>query len=97
MIKILKSEKEIKIIGHAGYDEYGKDIVCSAVSTLIDTTISYFEELNKNFYYEVSNGYAKIKLGDDDIVANKIFKRMCNILKDLTEQYPRNIEMECVK
>ena len=40
MIKVLVAKKdnvinEITLNGHACYDEYGKDIVCAAVSTLV--------------------------------------------------------------
>ena len=44
MIKIsYKKDKlieEIKIQGHAMYSDFGKDIVCSAVSTMVTTTIN---------------------------------------------------------
>ncbi len=35
MISILISDNTIKIEGHADYDEYGKDIVCASVSTIL--------------------------------------------------------------
>ena len=31
--------------GHAGYDDYGKDIVCASVSVLVINTINSLEEL----------------------------------------------------
>ncbi len=34
-----------KISGHAGYDESGKDIICSAVSALAINTVNSIEEL----------------------------------------------------
>ena len=37
-VKVLKNKIEIK--GHALYDDYGKDIVCSAVSSIVTTTIN---------------------------------------------------------
>ena len=33
--------------GHAGFDNYGKDIVCAAVSVLVINTINSLEELTK--------------------------------------------------
>lgn len=36
---------EIMLEGHAGYDESGKDIVCSAVSVLIETLAIMLEKL----------------------------------------------------
>ena len=40
MIKVLKNEKKIEIKGHSNYDDLGKDIVCSAVSSIVTTTIN---------------------------------------------------------
>ena len=36
--------KRIECKGHAGFDEYGKDIVCAAVSVLTINTINSIEE-----------------------------------------------------
>ena len=40
MIKVSKKENIIEITGHSGYDTLGKDIVCSAVSSIVTTTIN---------------------------------------------------------
>lgn len=37
-----------KSLGHAGYDKYGNDIVCSAVSVLVLNTINSIESLTKD-------------------------------------------------
>ncbi|WP_034452208.1 ribosomal-processing cysteine protease Prp [Butyrivibrio sp. AE2032] len=37
--------KRIECKGHAGFDDYGKDIVCAAVSVLTINTINSLEEL----------------------------------------------------
>ena len=54
MIEVIRLNGEIKIKGHAGYDEPGKDIVCAGVSTLVQTLIQSIEELtsDKNFGVE---------------------------------------------
>ena len=49
MIRILISKhnneySQIKAFGHAEYDEYGKDIICSAVSVLIINTANSLEK-----------------------------------------------------
>lgn len=33
--------------GHAGYADYGKDIVCAAISVLVINTVNSFEEITK--------------------------------------------------
>ena len=40
MITIKRNNNKIVISGHALYDEYGKDIVCASVSSIIYTTIN---------------------------------------------------------
>ncbi len=35
MIEILITDNSISIEGHADYDEYGKDIICASVSTIL--------------------------------------------------------------
>ena len=37
-IKILKDYIEVK--GHANYDDFGKDIVCASVSSIVITTVN---------------------------------------------------------
>ena len=39
MIKVEVTKKDISIAGHAMYDDYGKDIVCAAVSSVITTSV----------------------------------------------------------
>lgn len=35
MIEVLITDNSIVIKGHANYDEYGKDIICASVSTIL--------------------------------------------------------------
>ena len=39
--------KKIAILGHAMYDDYGKDIVCSAASSIVTTTVNGILALDK--------------------------------------------------
>ena len=40
--------KKVSILGHAMYDDYGKDIVCSAASSIVTTTINGILSLDKD-------------------------------------------------
>ena len=59
-----------EIKGHAGYDEYGKDIVCAAVSTLAYTAVGAISEVTKIVAYSQKDGYMKCSvpkdISDDD-------------------------------
>jgi hypothetical protein len=54
---------EFEISGHAGYDEYGRDIVCSAVSILGQAAvIGLLEYVRIDCTYEIEDGYLYCRL-----------------------------------
>lgn len=100
MIKV-KLEKEnakykkITMTGHAMYDDYGKDIVCAAASSIATTTINGVLALNKeSLGYEVSDKGLVIEVKDTFDTTQTLINNMVNLLKDLEEQYPENIEVK---
>ena len=56
MIKITVKRNEngicnsVHVSGHAGYDEYGRDIVCAAVSILVINTINSIEQFTEDHF-----------------------------------------------
>ena len=85
--------KEIKISGHANFADYGKDIVCAAVSTLVTTTINNILTLNNEaIEYKDSGEYILITNKDNEI-ADKLLNNMLNMLSELAEDYPNNIKI----
>ena len=87
--------KKITILGHAMYDDYGKDIVCAAVSSITTTTVNGILALNKeSLSYEVSDKGLTIEVLDNEVVTQTLINNMVNLLKDLEEQYPENIEVK---
>lgn len=61
MTKVYKEGGAIVIDGHANYAEYGKDIVCAAVSTLAQTLICSLEMLtDAHIKTIITDGYIKI-------------------------------------
>ena len=84
---------EVKISGHSLYDVVGKDIVCSAVSSIVTTTINDILVLEKDaIKYEVSEGYILITNTDSEM-ASKLLDIMINMLKELALSYPKNIKI----
>ena len=47
VLKENRKYKKITILGHAMYDDYGKDIVCSACSSIVITTVNGILALKK--------------------------------------------------
>ena len=65
MIIIESNGAGISVKGHANYAEHGKDIVCAAVSTLIQTLIASIEDLTDDkIQYVIQPGTVDIKHGN---------------------------------
>ena len=85
--------REVKIYGHADFADFGKDIVCSSVSSIITTTINNILTLDdKAIKYDSADGYILIT-NEDNELANKLLNTMINMLKELSEEYPENIKI----
>lgn len=62
MIKVTITNNQISVIGHAEYAPHGQDIVCAAVSALLQTFIMSVEELTDDkIICDISAGNAVIK------------------------------------
>ena len=86
--------KKISILGHAMYDEYGKDIVCASVSTLVISTV--------NNILSIDDKTIKVEQNDSRIIIEYIFKdniidilinNMISNLNTLASNYPKNIKI----
>lgn len=95
MIKVIKKNEVIEISGHANYDEFGKDIVCASVSSIVMTTVNSILSIDDSSISYIDDGDKIIikKLNDNDIV-DKLLNTMILILKDLEKQYKKNIKVE---
>ena len=95
IVKENSNYKKISILGHAMYDEYGKDIVCSAASSIVTTTINGILTLDEgSLSYQVNKEGLIIENISDDEITQKLLGNMVNLLKQLEEQYPTNIEVK---
>ena len=95
MIKVLKKENVLEIIGHSGYDVIGKDIVCSAVSSIVTTTINGIISINeKAISYSYKNDKMTISVISKDEITDKLLNNMLDLLKSLAKDYPKNISVK---
>lgn len=89
-----KDKTTIKINGHAGYSEYGKDIVCAGVSTLFLTLAEWLMEKDKALEYRGDSGNAIIVAKTDK---GKILEPVETILtgyRMLAEEYKDYVVIE---
>ena len=100
MIKVnIKRENkkvyEIVIKGHADYDTLGKDIVCSAVSSIVTTTINGIISIdNVAISYNYKNDKMTITNLKKDEITDKLLNNMLDLLKSLAKDYPKNINVK---
>ena len=95
VLKENRKYKQITILGHAMYDDYGKDIVCSACSSIVITTVNGILALKKGgLDYLVSKKGMTINVKSDDETTQILVNNMVSLLKELEGNYPNNIEVK---
>ena len=95
MIKVLVSNNKIEITGHSDYDNIGKDIVCSAVSSIVTTTINGIISIDSDaIYYEYNRDVMEIVIKKRYDVTLKLINNMIDLLKSLSKDYPKNIKVK---
>lgn len=85
--------KEILFKGHALYSDYGKDIVCAAISSIVITTINGILSIDKGAISYIEKPNLVIKINNNSFVCDKLIENMLNLLKELERDYPKNIEI----
>lgn len=87
--------KKVSIKGHAMYDDYGKDIVCAACSSIVTTTINGILKLDNDAisYKQDSDGITIEVINTTDVV-NTLLYNMIDLLKELESNYPKNISVK---
>ena len=81
MIKVVYNDnfKNLKITGHAGYADKGKDIVCASATTIIVYSLNLIEKLGLKITYQLEEGYSKLVNDANSEIVDKI--RLCGGLK----------------
>ena len=97
-VKVVKENskyKKITILGHALYDDYGKDIVCSACSSIVTTTVNGVLALDKeSISYLVSKKGISIDIKSISRTTQILINNMVSLLKELEGNYPDNIQVK---
>ena len=95
VLKENRKYKKITMLGHAMYDDYGKDIVCSACSSIVITTVNGILALKKgSLDYLVSKKGMTINVKIDDETTQILLNNMVSLLRELEGNYPNNIEVK---
>lgn len=93
---------EVKAEGHAGAGEYGQDIVCAAVSVLLQTLANEVTEAARAGLLAVGvvahgDGWMKVEMTPTDQTQDMV-EAWVELVQDgidaLAESYPENVELE---
>ncbi len=94
MIKVDIKKNHINISGHALFDDYGKDIVCASVSSIVITSINGILRIDdKAISYKLYDDGLYIDILKNDEVTEKLILNMISLLKDLEKEYGKNIKV----
>ena len=87
--------KDIEVKGHSGYAPIGSDIVCAAISTLVQATYNYLEATGNDVEVESLDGYMKIIFKSElNRPGDEIVNSFIDMAKDLEGQYKEYIKVE---
>ena len=85
--------KKVKVTGHSGYD-YGKDIVCASVSSIVIISVNLIYKLNKDIIKVIEDkGLIEINVLKEDETINMVLKNMIDMLKELSNDYKKNVKI----
>lgn len=89
-----------RIEGHANYAGYGNDIVCAAVSILVQATTNGIDEIlgAELDFEEGKSGYARLLVTDTEPEvldkASLLLETMVHGLSGIEKAYPKHIKIE---
>lgn len=92
MIVVKVGESGLTVEGHAGYAEAGKDIICAAVSILVQNLIKSIEDLTEEeIQYELGSGRVDIKYGNlseqGKLLVDSFFIGVCAVANAYGPEY----------
>lgn len=84
----------ITIKGHANFDDYGKDIVCASVSSIVITSINAILRIDENSIdYQEEEGLVIIDIKKHTNIIDILIDNMIDLLNQLENKYNKNIKI----
>ncbi len=104
-VEVIRDAKGINCIntkGHSGYEDIGKDIVCSSVSTSIILTYNLLNKLNIKFDYVEDEKIPMISLKFDhnyeqEELVQCILENLVKTLEDVEKQFKKYLQIKKIK
>lgn len=86
--------EHISCKGHANYDKFGKDIVCSSFSTMIITTINAILKFDTNAISYLESNELEITNIKKDNTTNLLLNNLVDMIYELKNNYDKNINVK---
>lgn len=94
MTEVKRHSGGITVRGHAGFAPHGQDIVCAAVSTLVQNMVFSISELTEDkILYDMRPGLVEIKYGNLSKEANLLVDSFFIGIRTLADIYPSNVQI----
>lgn len=93
MLTVTFKSDEFILEGHADFDEYGKDIVCSAVSFLAQA-VTYELDTYVHTSHKIESGYLSVKLYTLNTEAYTLMQLLKNGVAQIAKQFPNNVQIK---
>lgn len=94
MVKVVIYKKRIELTGHADYQDFGKDIVCASISSIVYTTVNSILNIDDEAISFIDeNNKMIINVLKNDNITKSLLDTMVILLEDLSNDYPKNIKI----
>lgn len=94
MIEVQQHSGGISVKGHAGYAPHGQDIVCAAVSTLVQNLVYSISELTATkIMHHMLPGAVEIRYGTLSETAQLLVKSFFIGMNMIAETYPNHVRI----
>ena len=99
---MIKAKYEVKdgsylsldVKGHAEYGEYGKDLICASVSSILFGFMNALDELSENVEIKQSENRITVKDHSGSDIVQNYFELVIMQLKTIEESYGNFIKVE---
>lgn len=96
MVEVNITDQGFFISGHAKYDEYGYDIVCSAISALSQSIAMAIKKHGKA-KIRFTNGWANVELKEFSKETEILIDVLRMGLLEIEKEYPKHLEVRVAK
>lgn len=99
LVKVNDAINEIEVSGHSGYDELGKDIVCSAVSTAMFMTVGLLDKFEAKIKFDTNEKkpLMKLEILENNKSTDLIIANLVDTLEGIAFDYSKYVKIKEIR